>query len=305
MHQVEALQVDRTHPDPCAEVVSEDRELQLKLPETIQHTPSLGFALVDVGNRFGHALIFSGVRQQVGQPTQGFTVSGYFGYRSAMSDGFDGRSAVTRSMLGWGVVAGPFYLVFALILALTRDGFDLSKHALSLLTLGEGGWLQTLNFALTGIMVIVAGWGLLRAVEGRGRGAGIAVIVAGAAIGLAGVFRPDPMAGFPAGGEATVSMSGILHLILGATEFIAFAVAAFLLARFFVLRGERRRAAWSRIAGVVIVAAFAGGAALSARPGGVALLWLTVVTSLAWLLTSSIWIYRVVPHPDIAKRACD
>ncbi|WP_434591336.1 hypothetical protein [Brevibacterium sp. 1718] len=37
-----------------------------------------------------------------------------------MSDGLDVRAAVTRSMLGWGVVAGPFYIVFGLILALTR-----------------------------------------------------------------------------------------------------------------------------------------------------------------------------------------
>jgi hypothetical protein len=208
-------------------------------------------------------------------------------------------------MLGWGVVAGPFYLVFGVILALTRDGFDLSRHALSLLTLGEGGWWQILNFALTGIMVVVAGWGVLRAIEGRGRGAGVAVIVAGAAIALAGIFPPDPVADFPPGAEATTSVTGMLHLALGAVEFVAFAVAAFLLARFFVSRVERGRAAWSRIAGVVIVVAFAAGAALSTGPAGVALLWLAVVTGFAWLLTSSVWIYRVVPHPDAAKRAHD
>jgi hypothetical protein len=45
--------------------------------------------------------------------------------------GFDRRAAVTRSLLGWGVVAGPFYLVFGLILALTRPGFDVGHDALS------------------------------------------------------------------------------------------------------------------------------------------------------------------------------
>ncbi|MFW6598964.1 DUF998 domain-containing protein [Propionibacteriaceae bacterium Y2011] len=219
-----------------------------------------------------------------------------------MADAFDGRAAVTRSMLGWGVVAGPFYLAFGVILALTRDGFDLSRHALSLLTLGPGGWLQVLNLALTGIMVIVAGWGLLRALEGRGRGAGPAVIVAGASIVLAGVFRPDPVSGFPAGAEATVSVSGLLHLGLGAVQFIAFAVAALLLARFFVSRQERGRALWSRVAGVLVLVAFAAGAALSAGPAGVALLWIAVVTGFGWLLTASRWVYGVVPHPDLAKR---
>ena len=219
-----------------------------------------------------------------------------------MTDGFDSRAAVTRSMLGWGVVAGPFYLAFALILAFTREGFDLSRHALSLLTLGDAGWLQTLNFALTGIMVIIAGWGLLRAVEGRGRGAGIAVIVAGAAIALAGVFRPDPALGFPVGAEASMSVSGMLHLALGAVEFVAFAVAALLLARLFSARGEKSRALLSRVAGVVIVVAFAAGAALSSGPAGVALLWLAVLVGFAWLLLASIGVYRIVPHPDADKR---
>lgn len=197
------------------------------------------------------------------------------------------RAAVTRSMLGWGVVAGPFYLVFALTLALTRPGFDLSRHALSLLTLGENGWLQTLNFALTGIMVMVAGVGIWRAITGRGRVAGALVIAAGLAIALAGVFRPDPMGNFPPGSEAAFTMSGVLHLVVGLVEFVTFAVAAFLLGP-----------VWSKVAGGVIALAFVAGAALSAGPAGVALLWLAVVTSFAWLLFASITVYRSAPSPD-------
>lgn len=298
MHQVEALQVDGTHPDLSAEVMPEDRELKLQLSKPIQHSPGLGVALVDVGRGFGHALILAGATRRRSRSSEIISLFVISGYRYIMDNTFDGRAAVTRSMLGWGVVAGPFYLGFGLILALTRTGFDLSRHALSLLTLGEGGWLQITNFALTGIMVVVSGWGLLRAIEGRGRGAGSAVIVAGVAIVLAGVFRPDPVAGFPAGAEATVSVSGILHLVAGALEFVAFAIAALLLARFFASRGERGRAAWSRIAGVTIVVGFVAGAALSAGPAGVALLWLAVITAFAWLLTASVWIYRIVPHPD-------
>ena len=205
-------------------------------------------------------------------------------------------------MLGWGVVAGPFYIVFGLILALTRDGFDLTRHSLSLLSLGEGGWLQILNFALTGIMVIVAGWGLLRAPTGRSRGTGIAVIIAGTALVLAGVFRPDPVAGFPPGAEATATASGILHLVMGAAQFIGLTVAALILAGTFARRGERGRAALSRILGVVVVVAFLVGAALSASPVGVGLLWLAVVAGFAWLFVSCLWVYRIVPHPDLSRR---
>jgi hypothetical membrane protein len=219
-----------------------------------------------------------------------------------MSDGLDVRAAVTRSMLGWGVVAGPFYLVFGLILAMTRDGFDLTRHSLSLLSLGEGGWLQILNFALTGIMVIVAGWGLLRAPTDRSRGTGIAVIIAGAALVLAGVFRPDPVADFPPGAEATATTGGILHLVMGAAQFIGLTVAALILAGTFARRGERGRAALSRILAVIVVVAFLAGAALSASPVGVGLLWLAVVAGFAWLLVSCLWVYRIVPHPDLSRR---
>jgi len=78
------------------------------------------------------------------------------------TQGFDTAAAVTRSMLGWGVVAGPFYLIFGLILALTRPGFDLTRDALSLLLLGPGGWLQALNLILSGAMTVVAAVGLSR-----------------------------------------------------------------------------------------------------------------------------------------------
>ncbi|WP_433507282.1 DUF998 domain-containing protein [Pseudonocardia halophobica] len=61
-------------------------------------------------------------------------------------------AATTRSLLGWGVVAGPFYLVVGLAQALTRAGFDLTRHPLTALLLGDLGWLQLLNFLLTGLM---------------------------------------------------------------------------------------------------------------------------------------------------------
>jgi len=43
---------------------------------------------------------------------------------------------VTRSLLGYGILAGPLYIVVALAQALTRDGFDLSRHPWSLLANG-------------------------------------------------------------------------------------------------------------------------------------------------------------------------
>jgi hypothetical protein len=212
---------------------------------------------------------------------------------------FDRAAAVTRSMLGWGVVAGPFYLIVGLILALTREGFDFSQHPLSVLMLGEGGWMQITNLALSGLMVFVAGVGMARA---SARGTGIAVGIYGVAMVASAVFPPDPMPGFPPGqdGATTPGLSGILHLAFGAVGFIAFGVAALLLGGWLARRGEGGRAAWSRVAGVVILVGFVGGVALG--PAGVGGIWLAVVVGFAWLLLASIRLYREVPHPDVARR---
>ena len=38
---------------------------------------------------------------------------------------------ITKSLLGYGVIAGPIFVVASLAQALLRDGFDLSRHAWS------------------------------------------------------------------------------------------------------------------------------------------------------------------------------
>ncbi len=224
--------------------------------------------------------------------------------QSRTREDFDTRAAVTRSMLGWGVVAGPFYVVVALVLALTRPGFDLSRHAVSLLSLGEFGWTQTVNFVLAGLMTVVAGVGFVRAIrDGRGLAMGVLAIVFGVSLLAAAVFPPDAAAGFPpgsAGGEA--STSGILHLVCGGLGFLALAAAAFAYATWCRSRGERGRSAIGILAGVLVLGGFLGGAALSTTPVGVALLWLAVLAGWAWLAIASAHVYAVVPHPVISQR---
>ncbi|MEV4461569.1 DUF998 domain-containing protein, partial [Microbispora sp. NPDC049633] len=79
----------------------------------------------------------------------------------------DRRNAVTRSLLGYGVIAGPIYVGVSLTEALTRDGFDLTRHAWSLLANGDLGWIHITNLVLAGAMTIAFAAGLRRA-AGRG-----------------------------------------------------------------------------------------------------------------------------------------
>jgi hypothetical protein len=216
----------------------------------------------------------------------------------------DRNAAVTRSLLGWGVVAGPFYILFGLILAFTRPGFDVTRHALSLLMLGDLGWLQRVNLGLTGLMVIAAAIGILRAIRnGRGLAMGALTGVYGVCLILSAFFPPDPVAGFPPGSQGgEFSASGILHLLFGAIGFLAVAVAAFAHAAWSRSIGNRRRATWSVVLGILVIVGFVAGAALSSSGVGVALLWIAVLAQFTWLALASSQIYAWSPHPLASKR---
>ncbi|MET0736399.1 MAG: DUF998 domain-containing protein [Microbacterium sp.] len=215
---------------------------------------------------------------------------------------FDKASAVTRSLLGWGVVAGPFYVIVGLILALTRPGFDLASHALSLLMLGEWGWMQRLNLILSALMVLAAAYGFLRAIR-NGRGLAIAVLVGvfGVCLILSAIFPPDPVDGFPAGASAEASTSGILHLVFGAIGFVALAVAAFAYAGWARTEGVGGSAI-AIVLGCIVILGFVGGAALAMVPAGVALLWAAVLAGWLWLALASARVYRWTPHPVTGAR---
>lgn len=220
------------------------------------------------------------------------------------SASFDGAAAVTRSLLGWGVVAGPFYVVVGLVLALTRADFDLTRHALSLLMLGEHGWMQRLNLVLSAVMVLAAALGILRAIpSGRGLAIGAFTAVYGVCLMLSAAFLPDPTSGFPAGqASGAASTSGILHLVFGAVGFLSLVVAAGAYAKWAAGRGDTRHARTALWCGVLVLAGFIGGAALAQNAIGILLLWLAVLAGWAWLALASAHLYTVVPHPVIAER---
>lgn len=203
------------------------------------------------------------------------------------------------------MVAGGFYLIVGLVQALTRDGFDLGRHPLSLLMLGEGGWMQRANLLLSGLMVVAAALGFSRAMgrAGSGKRAGILLGVFGLGLIGSGIFPPDAMAGFPPDADqSTGTLGGVLHLAFGAIGFLCLSMATFRVARWFGLAGSRRLPGFSRVAGAVILLGFISGAALANSTAGIVALWIAVLTGLAWLAVASVGLYRIVPHPDAHRR---
>jgi hypothetical protein len=216
----------------------------------------------------------------------------------------DRTAAVTRSLLGYGVLAGPFYVVAGLAQALTRDGFDLRRHDLSLLANGPLGWVQIVVLVLTGLMTIAAAVGMARSLRVLGGGPGTVwgprlVGLYGLGLVGAGVFVADPMNGFPPGTPegppVAVTIGGIGHLVLAGLGFLGLVAGTLVLARHQAAGGRAGTAWFSRITGVLFLVAFAGLASGSASPVVVLGFWVALLLAWTWLAVTSIDLYRRTP----------
>jgi hypothetical protein len=217
---------------------------------------------------------------------------------------------VTRSLLGYLALAGPFYIVVSMAQAFTRAGFDPIRDEWSLLALGRLGWIQQANLVLTGVMLLVGAVGVRRAI-GRRAAAGTWTprLLAGYGLALigAGFARADAAGGYPPGtppGRAThITWHGNLHIVFGAVGFACLIAACFVLARHYRNRGSQRAAVASRLVGVVFTAAFAG---LATGAGNAAIILgfvAAIIISFAWLTKVAVDLYRDTRIADAARCA--
>jgi hypothetical protein len=218
-------------------------------------------------------------------------------------------SRVTRSLLGYGAIAGPFYVVVVVVQAFIRPGFDLARDDASLLSNGSLGWIQIANFLITGLMVVACAVGVRRALAGSRGGTWGPALLALYGVGMigAGIFVADPMNGFPLGTPEgrpdVITIHGMLHIATAGIGFLCFVAACFVFARRFA--GQRRRGwmAFSMATGVVFLAAFAGLASGSSSPVVVIAFWAALLLAWSWLGALAVNVYRAVPSTSGAEAA--
>jgi hypothetical membrane protein len=204
--------------------------------------------------------------------------------------------AATRRLLSAGIIAGPLYLVVGYAQALTRDGFDMSRHALSLLSNGEYGWIQTGNFLVCGGLVLAGALGLRFALAGSRAGTWGPILMALYGVGLlgAGIFAADPGAGFPPGtpAPATMTRAGLLHFVFGGLGFYALIAACFVFARRHASRGEKGWLAYAVVTGLLFAASF-GAIASGSTSSATIIAFYAAVT---W-----IWLWHAAVHYRVAQ----
>lgn len=199
---------------------------------------------------------------------------------------------LTRALLACGMAVAPFFYLVAIAQMLIRPGFDIRRHAISTLSLGDLGWVQIANFAITGALAIACAAGMRRALLG-GRGATWAPILLalfGVALLLGAIFHPDPGLGFPPGAPQTMptqmSWHASIHMAAFAGAFAGVVAACFVLRRRFAIAGLRRWAAYCVATGVVTPVLVVMGSSIPgwvgvifAAAGVIAFGWVSVVAA--------------------------
>src|ERR1700730_4644474 len=199
-------------------------------------------------------------------------------------------TTLTRALLAAGVVAGPLFYVMVGIQALTRPGFDIRRHPLSLLSFGDRGWSQIATFVATGLGGVACAAGIRRALR-HGRGATWGPLMVGLwGLGLiaAGIFTADPAFGFPPGApqgtQNHLSCHAVLHGAAFFTTFVSLVVACVVFGRRFA---RLKRWGWvayclaTAVVGPALVAVGMSNTAAAGVPfalaGAVAFGWVSVL----------------------------
>lgn len=209
---------------------------------------------------------------------------------------------VTKSLLGYGVIAGPVYVVASVVQGLVREGFDFSRHAWSQLALGDGGWIQVTNLVATGAMTVLAAVGLRRALRSGPAATASPVLLAlfGVSLVVAGLFRVDPVNGFPADlpQATTISGTAAVHLLAGALGFPCLAAALLVLARRLSREGFAGLATACRVVAPLFLAGFLAMASGLLGAAGVPVFVAVVVAVFALLTVVFVHRYRTMPNTD-------
>lgn len=194
-----------------------------------------------------------------------------------------------RPLLLAGALAGPLYVGIGAVEAVVRDGFDITRHSLSLLANGDGGWVHSAMMVTTGLLTVLGAVGLRRMfpTEERPRWAVRGLGLFGLGVAAAGLLLADPAEGFPEGTPAgppeTVTWHGIGHLAAGGIGFLGLIVACLAFARWFQRHNEQGWAVFSVVTGLYYLVSFAGIASGSGNAGVNLAFTAAVVLGWAWV----------------------
>ena len=227
------------------------------------------------------------------------------------------QDATTRRLLAAGVVGPPLFVAILLLAGATRPGYDPIRHAGSLLSLGDQGWIQIANFIVTGVLFVAFAFGLRRAFAPGPGSRWAPILVGGAGVGLviSGIFATDPGFGYPPGtppgNPASNSWQGTIHLVgailvFGLLGLGGLPTACVIVARRAQLLGDRRLMAYSLASGLGMLAFFVAAVAVpGSQPGASDLFGLfqriSIMIGWTWVMVLALVLLRE-PRSNLAPQ---
>lgn len=193
-------------------------------------------------------------------------------------------SISNRALLTCGILSGPLFAGGSVLHGAFRDGFDITRHGISMLLLGRYGWIELALFEVAGLLALAAAVGARRVLRAAKAGTWGPLLIAGFGLGLVigGLFAPDPAFGFPPGTPDTMapsmSANGGLHALGFFVSMLSLIAGGFVFARRFAATRKRGLAVLSAACGVAIPL-FVVASILAAPRGGVALVGVLVVVA--------------------------
>ncbi|RZU62766.1 DUF998 domain-containing protein [Zhihengliuella halotolerans] len=152
-----------------------------------------------------------------------------------------------------GAGGAVLFVVVFLLDGLTRPGYSPTRQTVSALALGPRGWIQTANFLVCGASMAAGGSAVVLAGQYL---LGALLAVFGLGLVVSGVFRMDPMRGYPPGtpdaDPAAFSRQHQLHDHAGAVVFFSLPVTAVVGA--FVLPGLMWKVATVAVVIILVLA---------------------------------------------------
>lgn len=205
-----------------------------------------------------------------------------------------GRDAATtrrrvRQTAASGMTAAVLFVAVFSIDGWHRAGYDPQSMFISELSLGAHGWVQIVNFLVTGALVVAFGRGMsLYVTRGPVSKAGpVLVQIIGISLMASGPFTTDPSALF-----TQVSVHGIIHGLFGAVVFSVAPISCFVFYRRF--RSDptwRAFSGWTLAFGVALVVVLVV-LKISQLPANGLFTWKGLVQR-AFLITFFAWLFAL------------
>lgn len=212
----------------------------------------------------------------------------------------------TRYFLACGVIGPLLFVVVFLIEGVTRPGYNPWRHAVSLLSLGAQGWMNSINIFICGLFLLGFALGLKRALRpGKGSVWGLGLtLLCGVLLLIGAIFPISPALGYPPGVAPTYSLHGLIHAIAVTIFFGCLSALCFVVGQRFVRdTGWKGWVLYSRLTGVVVAVFYIATSVvttldmnglLPGAPGGL-LQRISIISGFGWIMLLALRLLRTKP----------